>query len=535
MKKLAIALLFLANGAWAAPSVTSVSGASLAHGQTATVSGSGFGTKSPAKPIVWADFESSLNPTTLGTKTAWDATGSEARDATAGYNGTGGAVGSGDTISPVAYILMVTDAGSDGAKHYVFRRTKLNFALAAPTNVDQNTKIFRVWAAGLNYPNLYSAINNGRIFVEKDHSPDTGYFTGDINAFQTANVWRAEEHFIQQSSALNVKDGVYTYNVDGAEKCSGSVMTRFTEWPNQLNDWFVQHWVFSNIANWANGGGSAWSDSNTVTTDDVYFDNTWSRVMVSNNATLASATKLAPQIPSAWSATSITVTLQLPSNDFPNASTAYLHVCDSSNNCSAGKAFTVAGSGGSTPPTIVSVTPVIVSTSAGTSVVATCTGLTATLSGVTLGGTSLTGVSRDSATQFTGTLPAKAAGTYDLVVTNSDTLTGTLTSAITTRNRPVISTVNPTTILRTGGGTVALGGTDFVAGSTIKVGTTTASGFTFNSSSSVSFTMPAVNAGTYDITITGPSPDSQQDVKTAGLSATDPVASTTKLLMWLKR
>src|SRR5262245_17562818 len=54
------------------PSITSTSG-SQAHAATLTINGSGFGTKSPAIPYFWADFEQGNgNPTTLGTKTAFD-------------------------------------------------------------------------------------------------------------------------------------------------------------------------------------------------------------------------------------------------------------------------------------------------------------------------------------------------------------------------------------------------------------------------------------------------------------------------------
>jgi len=522
--------------AWSAPSVSSISGASFAHGQTAVVSGASFGSKSPAAPLIWADFESSLNPTALGSLTTWSSTKDTAREAGTGYNGTASAKGSGDVTGGVSYTLMVNDVGTDGAKHYVFRRTKLNHPLVTTSNGDQNVKIFRVWASGINYPNLYCSINNGRIFVEKDAPSDTGYYTGPINNFGTANVWHTEEHFVKQSSAINVKDGEYIYTCDGVQQCSGSIMSRFTAWSGQFTDWFIVHGVYSNVGNWANGGGNAWSNSNAIYSDDVYFDKTYSRVMVSNNATLSSATKLAVQIPSAWTTTSATVLLQLPSNDFPNASTAYVHVCDSNNSCSPGKAFTVAGSAVAAP-TIVSVDKVYTSTSAGTTIVATCTGLSATLTSVTLGGTACTSVVRNSATQFTCVLPAKVAGAYDLVVTNgSDSQTGTLPNAVTTRNRPYVLTINPTSITTVGGNTVAFTATDLVSGSTIKVGTMTATGFAWVSSTAGSFVAPGMSAGVYDIQITGPTPDSQTTTKSGALTYTVPVSPTPdgRIFMWFK-
>src|SRR5664279_3192345 len=49
---LIITLLILPHGAHAGPVVSTVSG-TLTHGQTVTVTGSGFGTKSPVAPLLW--------------------------------------------------------------------------------------------------------------------------------------------------------------------------------------------------------------------------------------------------------------------------------------------------------------------------------------------------------------------------------------------------------------------------------------------------------------------------------------------------
>ena len=79
--------------------------------------------------------------------------------------------------------------------------------------------------------------------------------------------------------------------------------------------------------------------------DDLYVDNTFSRVMLCNNATYTSATICEPQIPSAWAAGEITVTVN--QGALPNG-TAYLFVFDSDNVANTtGYAVTL---GGTTPP-----------------------------------------------------------------------------------------------------------------------------------------------------------------------------------------
>ena len=76
--------------------------------------------------------------------------------------------------------------------------------------------------------------------------------------------------------------------------------------------------------------------------DDIYVDSTYSRVMLGNNATYSSCTILEPQIPTAWSGTSITVTANLGAL---TGSTAYLFVFDSTNDANAtGVLVTLGGS-----------------------------------------------------------------------------------------------------------------------------------------------------------------------------------------------
>jgi len=70
--------------------------------------------------------------------------------------------------------------------------------------------------------------------------------------------------------------------------------------------------------------------------DELYVDTTWSRVMLGNSKTLASCSILEPQIPSAWSTSEITVTINLGGL---SGSKAYLYVFDSNNAPSNANAF----------------------------------------------------------------------------------------------------------------------------------------------------------------------------------------------------
>src|SRR2546422_4288893 len=81
--------------------------------------------------------------------------------------------------------------------------------------------------------------------------------------------------------------------------------------------------------------------------------------------------------------------------------------------------------------------------SGGTAVTLTGTGFTAGAT-VSLGGTATTNVTVVSSTSLTATTAAHAAGAVDVVVTNSDGQSGTLTGGYTYTNpAPTVSAISP--------------------------------------------------------------------------------------------
>jgi hypothetical protein len=90
--------------------------------------------------------------------------------------------------------------------------------------------------------------------------------------------------------------------------------------------------------------------------DDLYVDSTWARVILGNASTLAASTHREIQIPTAWSAGSITISFN--QGTFPSGSTAYLFVIDSSNAASGGTQITIGGGGA--PPRVPSPTTNII-------------------------------------------------------------------------------------------------------------------------------------------------------------------------------
>ena len=126
-----------------------------------------------------------------------------------------------------------------------------------------------------------------------------------------------------------------------------------------------------------------------------------------------------------------------------------------------------------------------------------------------------TSVSVGSATQITCTvgLTGAVAGAWDVVVTNSDLLSGTLAGGFTVRGAaPTVTSITPNS--GTSGGTVSitnLAGTGFLSGATVTLTgaglpTITATGVTVVSPTLITCTLSlaSATAGTYNVVVTNP-------------------------------
>lgn len=139
-------------------------------------------------------------------------------------------------------------------------------------------------------------------------------------------------------------------------------------------------------------------------------------------------------------------------------------------------------------------------TAGGTSVVVTGTNLSSVTS-VTVGGTVATRNSTTSTT-VTFTTPPKAAGTYDVVVTNSSG-SATLANSFTYVAAPTIASVSPPAGTIAGGQTVTLTGTNLALTSSVTFGGRAAT-ITSASSTSVEVTSPVRAAGAVNVVLTTP-------------------------------
>jgi len=294
------------------PAVTTLSG-EFTTGQQVRMTGKNFGVKSPAAPLVFADFETGLQPSPLGQIRSWSDVESM-QSSNEGANGTKGAKAS-DGDGDWWFRVDRDDWTGDGKKIYIHRRERVNFMATDP---GQEWKIWEMKPGSSDVPNLYVAPNTGRVDVENLGAE--GGFWGNF-ASKTMG-WMSTEIQFQASSASNRKDGLLVLRSDGVEKARGSVMTRSSLSPRIMNTNFVVQGVASDTDGW----NPRWSNNNRMWVDNVYVDNTWARIMLGDAPTYAACRKFDVQVPAAWSDTTVTFVAQ--TGAFASGSRAYLYVFD---------------------------------------------------------------------------------------------------------------------------------------------------------------------------------------------------------------
>ena len=155
-------------------------------------------------------------------------------------------------------------------------------------------------------------------------------------------------------------------------------------------------------------------------------------------------------------------------------------------------------------PHVASITPSTGTTSGGTSVTIAGTGF---LSGATVsfGGPPATGVTLASSTSITATTPAHAAGAVSVIVTNTDAQSNTLAGGYTyaaPHAAPTVTAITPNSGTTNGGTAVTITGTGFLAGASVKLGGSSATGVTVVNSNAITAITPAHAAGAVSIVVT---------------------------------
>ena len=318
-------IMWFGTQTFAGPVVTAVSG-TLQHGATITITGSGFGVKNPAPPIIWADFEDGTgNPTNMGQRSSWSNTLAESNFAINSDNNLPGSTHNvvgiywdpNSKIKHSSFEFHIDKTSPYWTKAFVYWKRYFDFEPPGRMGIFRIlTDTMPLYSFAFAYPGSeLNGYNNRTIACDIYQGPA-----------YTKNQWMTEEVYWQfeGGSGLNLRGerclgggtGVADYNRNGK-----------TIYHNETIDNGVSRYYQVITANLLSSNGDTVSPvGGKVYMDNIYIDETLARVMICPQPKWSARTNCEIQIPSTWSDTSITATVNQGSIDGLNR--AYLYVVD---------------------------------------------------------------------------------------------------------------------------------------------------------------------------------------------------------------
>lgn len=343
--------LAVVSAAQAQPAISAVSG-NLSNGQNLTVTGSGFGTKAQAAPLVWEDFSDGVanNLTVNGTINTTNTT--DLRHPFSPRNGRANfkAAGPGHY-----YSYNNGTAAKWFTQYWIKLAANWHFGTTAYGDGDDglaNIKFWRLFPTGSrNFTNVDTVLHGfdggaWKYAIEHQGFNDEHYIPGtsDFRDTFTTGTWHSVQVEYGENSAVGATNGVFRVWVNGRPILNlTNVLT---------NDSSDGSWVEKRP--YVIGFYDSWSPSDAAVANmyayysDIYVDNAWSRVELGNASSYGTCTRRETQRPTAWSNGSITFTVT--QGGFLNGQVAYLYVVDASGRVNAAGLPVSIGGGVVTPP-----------------------------------------------------------------------------------------------------------------------------------------------------------------------------------------
>jgi hypothetical protein len=364
MKKLLFTILFcfLSSPLLSAPAITGVSG-TLTNGTAITISGSGFGTKTAAPKISSYDNATSANNFHGGSIGGSWATGGNTTIQTSGPRAS---TYQSDRYAQASYnyatygysTLNWNDSSSSTTDYYYSIWFKVTASTFNTSPSGGNSKTVR-W-----YPNSGGASSVQTTYAQdnQDGGQATTYMTSDdgmtgsnasILYMSLSEIpytqWYHQEGWVHGGWSSG---DLMHYRIWLNGKYQGDFTDKYFNSTHNAN-W----WRFGDVSGYNQSGGY-------ILIDQVYIDSTPAHIFLSNRSNITtwagynSTAHNEIQVPSAWSASSITVTLNI--GTFGASDTAYLYVVDSSGAISPSHQVTLGG-GEEPPPSVPTITGVTIS------------------------------------------------------------------------------------------------------------------------------------------------------------------------------
>ncbi len=328
--------LFLLVEANAAPNVTAVQG-TFQSGQMLTISGSGFGSKNQAAPLVWDDFEGGAS----GQSIAGNRPAAESLDGDWTWDDYTNGVGprySNELTMPNSAMSSKHHFSGDGYNnsleiYHDVRETGDAVYFSFYYYYDRLNDIWsrnhKPWVVYGNtgyYPSAYIGAGNPtesdgtfRNSVQ-DSGIDADILWGNISISDLAGEWVRHEFYLQQSSP-NGNDGVWQHTAHRVTQPEIITVEDEDNYKTRATSDYWEQWHFGSYHSTSSTGSIA-----DVYLDNIYFDSTRARVEIGNASTWGNSTVRELQVANTWSDTSIRINIE--SSYLRNLSEVYVYVVD---------------------------------------------------------------------------------------------------------------------------------------------------------------------------------------------------------------
>lgn len=330
------------------PEITALSHSTIQHKQTLTISGSRFGEKEPAAPLIWDNGEGKTinTPSAVTNEGKWSEKSPYSnanhvdwrmqyrsipyRTVPGPHSRSSTYLAGGHYRKPndnADCVLVTIDNGSHANEWYAIWYVKLDPKWPTPAGHGNNYKDFCCQDAPGAYagPGFYTGCTRCIHSRTADIQLNIhGKMCFDIaDADPTPSEYWDWRH---QEVLLRFNPGSFTKKTDNThisydKSCEGNLSTTASGIRSLTIGGFARN--TSDM-----GPGTGHNDMYRYF-DDLYVDTTWSRVILANSANYDNATIIEPQIPSAWSDGSITV--KVNAGRLGDGGTAYLFVFDDDN------------------------------------------------------------------------------------------------------------------------------------------------------------------------------------------------------------
>lgn len=309
----------MASQAHGAPTVSQASG-TFSNGNSVTITGSSFGTKSTASPLVFDNFEAGTTGSKVMTSNAvvgkWQDGAGYEQPAYTTEQAHSGSKSVKLSAREDAYNLSVNQNGSFPVIYmdWWVRVNQLD-------GVSRNWKPFRIYGADDKMAVNDVVMCSGTGLSVINESAEAGFWWGEGGNFNN-NQWQHYQVLMRASSSAGSADGAVKQYINSklVSDHTGVVTRASSAHWSQIR--IGHYWATSAVDDCSANSGA------NIYLDNVYVDTSWAHVELGNANTYLGSTTREIQIPTSWSASSIA--FNVSTGAFTSGSTAYVYVMDSS-------------------------------------------------------------------------------------------------------------------------------------------------------------------------------------------------------------